>query len=445
MDWKALYEQHVTSVMADVEKALNGEPFEGIVFHSGSQHHYHADDREIPFVTVPHFARIVPAGGADHLLVVRPGHKPRLVRNVPRDYWYEPPVQPDHPYPQILDCVEVDGREAATAAAGDVSKLAYVGDDPKFAKALGIAAAAQQPARLLARLDWQRAYKTPYEIECLREAGRRASVGHAAVRAGMQQGWSERKLHAAYLEAVGTMENHAPYTNIIGWDEHAAVLHYQSKDLDDPKGKRCFLIDAGATHLGYASDVTRTYATAKAHPVFVDMLDKMDSLQRQLVAKVKPNQGFVDLHDQAHRGVAAILSETGVSRGSAEQTYEEGLTHPFLPHGLGHHLGIQVHDVGGHQQGFEGGKVTPPDQYPFLRTTRVLESNNVVTIEPGLYFIPMLLQKHREGPKAARIDWDLVDALTPCGGIRIEDNIVVTETGQEDLTRPFIPGHNGGA
>jgi Xaa-Pro dipeptidase len=89
----------------------------------------------------------------------------------------------------------------------------------------------------------------------------------------------------------------------------------------------------------------------------------------------------------------------------------------------------------------EGELRPPPAEYPTLRTTRDLEAGHIVTIEPGLYFIPMLLAERRDGPDSGSFDWRLIDALTPSGGMRIEDDVRVTETGAENLTRPFVPGH----
>ena len=115
-----------------------------------------------------------------------------------------------------------------------------------------------------------------------------------------------------------------------------------------------------------------------------------------------------------------------------------GLTAPFFPHGVGHFLGIQVHDVSGRQKAPDGGTVQPPPQYPYLRTTRVITEGQVFTIEPGLYFIDMLLRPFRTGKDDGAIDWSLVERLAPFGGIRIEDNVVVTKTGHRNLTRPHV-------
>jgi len=116
-----------------------------------------------------------------------------------------------------------------------------------------------------------------------------------------------------------------------------------------------------------------------------------------------------------------------------------GLTRPFYPHGLGHHLGIQVHDVAGKLAGPDGSIAPPPAAHPTLRTTRTIETGHVITIEPGLYFIPMLLRPFRENEHKARFDWKLIDELAPNGGIRIEDDMLVTATGGRNLTRPHLP------
>ena len=98
-----------------------------------------------------------------------------------------------------------------------------------------------------------------------------------------------------------------------------------------------------------------------------------------------------------------------------------------------------MHDVGGRQKTPEGGTVPPPREFPYLRTTRKIEEGQVFTIEPGLYFIEMLLRPHRIGATKDLFDWKLVDRLAPHGGIRVEDDVLVTRDGHRNLTRPFVP------
>ncbi len=444
MNWKPLYTEHLDAISGSAANALAlsaeaGHPFDGIVFHAGETAYYHADDHDIAFKPTPHFARWAPVPGPDHLLVFRPGRRPKLIRVVPEDYWYEAPADPKHPFLKTLDVVTVGSTEAAVKTAGDCARMAYVGPSAKMAAALGVPVEGVEPPALLAPLDWERAYKTPYEVFCIRAAAEIAARGHAAVRKGMKKGQSERELHARYLAASGLLEHELPYGNIIAWDAAASTLHYQSKRTGDPKPGHVLLIDAGGAFWGYASDITRTYAAKDAHPVFREILKGMDRMQLDLVSRVAPGKPFVELHAAAHRGVAAILEEAGVFKVSADEAYDAGMTRPFLPHGLGHHLGIQVHDVGGRQAAVTGGEVPAPPEHPYLRTTRDLDTGHVVTIEPGLYFIPMLLRPWREGKHAKAFSWRLIDTLTKLGGIRVEDDVLVTGKGRENLTRDLVP------
>jgi Xaa-Pro dipeptidase len=149
---------------------------------------------------------------------------------------------------------------------------------------------------------------------------------------------------------------------------------------------------------------------------------------------VRPGVDYKALHLQAHRSIAGVLAEAGVIRVSADDAVQSGLSGVFYPHGLGHFIGLQVHDVAGLIDN-EGQAIPRPEGHPALRLTRELEVGNVLTVEPGLYFIDTLLNGWRERRDASLIDWDRVEALAPYGGVRIEDNVVVTEEGCENLTR----------
>ncbi len=120
---------------------------------------------------------------------------------------------------------------------------------------------------------------------------------------------------------------------------------------------------------------------------------------------------------------------------SPESALETGVSAAFFPHGIGHGIGLQVHDVAGFAQSDRGGTIDKPQGHPFLRMTRVLEPGMVVTIEPGLYFIDLLLEPLRQGVHAAEVDWNRVEAFRPYGGVRIEDEVVCTQDAPCNLTR----------
>ena len=419
-----------------------GRPVDRLLLHAGNARHYHADDQELPFRSAAHFRRVAPIDGPGHwAIVAREGGVPRVLCVAPSDYWYEPPEALEDEIVASLSVELFDDETAAGARVAEIAargRCAYLGPDADLAIALGVPAECCEPRELVAALDWFRAEKTGFEIECIRAACGVAAAGHLEARRAAAGGASEREIHARYLAASSQLDGDTPYPNIIAWNEHAAVLHYASKSLAAPTVGNNFLIDAGASVRGYASDITRSYARRDAHEVFRALLDGMAELQETLVQRVSPGVCFVELHEAALRGVAELLTAIGIARIGAEALIEHEFAHAFLPHGLGHHLGLQVHDVGGRQIAPDGTERPAPESSPMLRTTRELAPSHVVTIEPGLYFVPLLLGPLRERAGDA-FDWSLVDALRPYGGIRLEDDVLVTATGHENLSRPFVP------
>ena len=130
-----------------------------------------------------------------------------------------------------------------------------------------------------------------------------------------------------------------------------------------------------------------------------------------------------------------MLGQFGLIKCSAEAAVQQGVTSTFYPHGLGHFLGLQVHDVAGFMRDEMGTHLSAPAEHPFLRCTRVIEPNQVFTIEPGLYFIPSLLAKLKLSEQASVVNWERVERFVPYGGIRIEDNVIVHEDRIENMTR----------
>ena len=167
---------------------------------------------DAPFHPTPHFAHWAPVEGPGHVLEFRPGKKPRLVRYQPRDFWYEPP----HPAPDFV-AAEIDVVDAATpdavwAAVGTNGATDRV---PRRARsdeaaARGIPADAVNPKGLVARLDWERSYKSAYEVETLAEATVPAARGFRAAEAAFREGATEMEVHHAFLAAAGVMEDAAP-------------------------------------------------------------------------------------------------------------------------------------------------------------------------------------------------------------------------------------------
>jgi len=433
-DAGTLFAEHIEVLEGRWHQALARAGFDAVVVDAGEPRMYFQDDQAAPFRPNPHFAQWFPDRDcAGARLLLRPGHRPRLYFVCPRDYWHLPP-QPPSWIERWMDLAVYEDGDALDDALGGVlqtiNRTAWVGERVPDR----LSPEAHNPAPLLHPLDYARAYKTAFEQACLAAASRRAVAGHRAVAAAYAGGdVSEFDLLCAYLAASGQTAEDLPYPSIIAQNEHAGVLHYQHYDRSAPALARSLLIDAGATRLGYAADVTRTYVAGNGD--FAALIGRLEALQQQIVADIAPGRAYGELHALTHQRLAEVLVDAELARGTPEAVFDAGVTRAFLPHGLGHLLGLQTHDVGGQQVSPDGRLEPPPEAYPALRLTRRIEADQVFTIEPGLYFIPMLLDELRGGRDAALVDWARVDALAPWGGIRIEDNVLVREQGVVNLTR----------
>jgi len=428
----ALYPQHLATVRERTDVALARGGFDHLIVPAGRPITKFMDDLDYPFTVNPHFKHWLPLVDAPgSWLVYTPGHKPKLVFLQPHDYWHVVPEAPTGYWVDHFDIVTV--RKPADAIAelpAMLSRCAVIGDQYCGADEVK----PNNPPAVLDYLHYHRAYKTPYELELMREASRRGVRGHRAAEQAFRAGASELGIHQAYLAAVGQTDAELPYASIVCLNEHAAILHYTHFGRTPPAESRSFLIDAGASASGYASDITRTYAGKNAGE-FQALIDSMDAAERSFVAKVRAGQNYPELHVHAHHVIGGVLREHGFIRMSAESAVESGVTSAFFPHGLGHGIGMQVHDVAGFHASDAGGTIARPEGHPYLRLTRNLEPGMVVTIEPGLYFIDMLLAELKQKPVANEVNWDKVDAFRKYGGIRIEDDVVCTTGEPENMTR----------
>jgi Xaa-Pro dipeptidase len=431
-----LYPEHLQTVRERFDRALSESGFEAVVIYSGSLQMKFLDDNPYPFAANPHFKTWVPLVSEPECFVVyAPGGTPEVMFHQPVDYWHKAPETPrgfwvDHVALHIVSD-EDQARERISNLLGNAKKVAFIGEwQGRFETWLP---AEKNPPELLEALHYDRARKTRYEVECIREANRIAARGHVAARDAFVEGASEYEIHLAYLRATAQNESTLPYGNIIALNENGAVLHYQLQNRERPAERHSFLIDAGATVHGYASDITRTWAARPG--AFQELIDRMDEAERGLVDEVRPGIAYPDIHFSAHHRIAKILAEMELVRMEPESMVESGVSSKFFPHGVGHYLGLQVHDVGGFSADRSGRQIPKPEGQPFLRLTRKIEEGQVFTIEPGLYFIDSLLEELQRSPHAEAVDWDRVDSFRKYGGVRIEDNIVVTEDGHENLTR----------
>jgi Xaa-Pro dipeptidase len=426
-----LYAEHLGTVMRRADSALAGAGFDALVIHAGAPPMQFLDDQSYPYKVNPHFKAWVPiVDNPRCILIYAPGKRPRVLFHQPDDYWHKPASLPREPWTESIELVALtDPAKEGPREWTGLGRVAFVGP----ADAFGADAGVVNDPELLRRLHYDRAVKTPYELECMRRASELGARGHRAALAAFRRGASEYEAHMRYLEACAQCEEEMPYHNIVAYNGNAAVLHYQNLERGAPEPLRSFLIDAGAQFRGYAADITRTYSAAPG--LYCDLIDALDTAQLELCAQIVAGRDYRDVHLSAHRILGDVLEAIGLTKLGGQAAMEAGVTGVFFPHGIGHLLGLQVHDVGGVMADAKGAERERPEGHPYLRLTRLLEPGVVVTVEPGIYLIDSLLKAARADRRGAHIDWTVVEALKPFGGIRIEDNVVTTDGTPENMTR----------
>jgi Xaa-Pro aminopeptidase len=305
--------------------------------------------------------------------------------------------------------------------------------------ARGLARRARPRARLERRalrdaLDELRLLKTPAEIALLREASRITDLGHrAAMRAAGRTARTEFQVQAAlegaFRHAGGTGLG---YGSIVAAGRNAAVLHYTANDAPLRRGQ-LLLIDAGAEYRGYTADVTRTFPVggrfeARQRALYEIVL----AAQEECIGLARAGVTTVALQRAAERALALGLRDLRLLSGSLDELVESEAVRVFFPHGIGHTLGLDVHDTQGSRR-----RRLPRSKGARIRFRARLEAGFVFTIEPGLYFIDALLRdKELRRRHRGRVDFARAEALRGIGGIRIEDDVVVRASGPpQNLTR----------
>ncbi|MFH0899555.1 MAG: Xaa-Pro dipeptidase [Pseudomonadota bacterium] len=438
-----LYREHVARLVGETSKALEDTGWDGLLIHSGRlQRRSSFDDQDCPLRVMPAFLHWLPLMVPDCLVVVVPGKRPQLLHNTAHSYWEGRTVIESEHFWECFEVFEVSEPAQAKNLIPAVARLAFIGDNAERAAFLGIPKEAINPEALLSRLDAVRSVKSPYEVACMSEANRRAAPGYRQVVEAFRAGeHSELELHLMYLQATRQDDPDTPFKGIVALGKNAAVLHHVRYGREPSRRQAdSLLVDAGATCLGYCSDITRTVVKGNTGgaKAFAALVEGMEKVQRTIRSRIAVGIPFEDLHDQTHWLIASLIRELGIAKASEDELVVGGATRKFLPHGLGHSLGIQTHDVGCLVK-------SPKPENRFLRNTSITAAGQVVTIEPGFYFIEELLGELKAGPIGDRIAWDLVAELSLFGGVRIEDDMHVAATSTTATTTDGCGGSGSGS
>ncbi|TLU66821.1 Xaa-Pro aminopeptidase [Thalassotalea litorea] len=252
-----------------------------------------------------------------------------------------------------------------------------------------------------------RLLKSDAELAIMRSANEISGNAHQRAMKFCQPGKFEYQVEAEILhEFASNGARTAAYGSIVGGGENATILHY-TDNQDVLLDGELLLIDAGAELCGYAADITRTFpVSGKFSSEQAALYNLVLESQNAAIATIKPGSNFAAANDAANQVLTKGLHQLGILQGSLEQLLEENACKQYFIHGLGHWLGLDVHDVGDYQM----------DEN--RRQLRPFEPGMVMTIEPGIYIDAEAQVEER---------WKGI-------GIRIEDNILVTESGYENLT-----------
>ncbi|MDP3070892.1 MAG: aminopeptidase P N-terminal domain-containing protein [Opitutaceae bacterium] len=319
------------------------------------------------------------------------------------------------------------GELAAWLAARRGRPVAQLG-----AATTHIAADSENSQRARAALTHARRVKDAAELDLLRRAVAATARGFSEIPGLLRPGLTERALQieieAEFFRGGSTRTG---YHSLVGIGPHSAVLHCEPGPRPMRDGD-LVLVDAGAEVDRYTADVTRTYACGQPSAFQRDLYQVVLGAQERAIARCIAGAEWKAIHLATAVDLTAGLVAMGVMHGAPESLVAQDAHTLFFPHGLGHMVGLGVRDASGLAPGRK------PDPRASLRTLRMdlpLAPGYVVTVEPGLYFIPPLLndavrrERYRDG-----INWPLVEHHLQTGGVRIEDNLLITAGAPENLT-----------
>lgn len=299
---------------------------------------------------------------------------------------------------------------------------------------------------LIYQLGEARVRKTPKELVIMRRACKDTSNAHIEVMKRVKPGMQETDVEALwYFYAVrnsGSYGFFLAFLPIVSFGPDSAILHHYAEDNVVSTPDQNCLLDAATTWGYYSSDITRTFPmSGKFDENRKFVYETVLMAQEAVIAMMKPGVMWSDCHKKSLLVIAERLIQEGVIKGpkgekiTPEFAVEKDIVAPFMPHGLGHMLGIDTHDVGGYHRG--GPKPSEKPSFDRLRANRLLEPGMVITVEPGCYFNPNVINPYlKEHPEVKDyIDLEKIQNIFyPIGGVRIEDDVLVTENGCEVLT-----------
>lgn len=283
----------------------------------------------------------------------------------------------------------------------------------------------------------QRSVKADVEIAEMEKAHEATYAMYMEAMKRTAPGVFEREIAGAMEGIALSAGGFLAFPTILTINGQILHNHYHGNRL---KEGRLLVIDSGAeSSMGYAADITRTFpVSGRFTQKQRDIYEIVYKAQMSAIEAMKPEVPYKEIHLLSARVIADGLEGLGLMKGDMAEAVRQGAHALFYPHGLGHHIGLDVHDMEGYGEDYVGydQTVKRSDQFglAYLRMAKALNPGYVITVEPGIYFIPALIDKwHSENKFPEFIDYDKVNGYRDFGGIRIEDDVLVTPNGHRVL------------
>ena len=428
-----LYEKHLKVLKKNYAKAMEALKIDKILIAQNAKQFAFLDDRIYPFKANPHFKHWLDLKSDNAFVQIDKNLEITLFYFAPFDFWhkqFEISAEVFYNF-KVIKIKEINELKLVCSFG---KNSYFIGSNIAFAKSLNIENINSKS--LLNHLDFYRISKTEYEIYALKKANEIASFGHIAAKKAFFEQKSELEIQLAYLKATNSQEKNLPYEPIVALNQNTKILHYTELETKKPKEFFSFLIDAGVNFKGYASDITRTYSFLQKGYFFA-LIKSLNKYKNKLISLLKAGMNFKELHLKMHYFVYLALLENQIILNNKHNLKEQlFITKHFFVHGLGHYLGLQVHDVGGFLDNFKS--LEKDKDFPSLRLIASLKENSIITIEPGIYFIDYFLNKLKNSKFKSSINWSKIEKLKVYGGVRLEDNIVIGKNSNQNLTSFYL-------
>jgi len=280
-------------------------------------------------------------------------------------------------------------------------------------------------------IDECRVVKDSYEVALIRKANQISTLAHIEAQKVAQHATNEEQLYGAFIgTCISNGAHEQAYHSICATGTSCATLHYVRND-QPLRNRLNVLMDAGAEYECYCADITRTFPlsgsfTLESQTVY----DIVKEMQEAAFKMLHANVQWEDVHAETHKVAIKGLVKAGVLVGDEQELFDKRVSVAFYPHGLGHYLGMDTHDTGGHAN-----YADEDSMFKYLRVRGSVPAGAVITVEPGVYFCRFIIEPVLENPELSKyIDKKVLERYWEVGGVRIEDDVLITEDGYDNLT-----------